>query len=86
MNKKREYNKSTGRKYTGPDGDYEKFQSSEKAKKERASRNKARREALREGKVHKYDDKDLHHVDGDPTNNSSKNKRVISRSKNRGMH
>lgn len=77
------YNKSTGRKYTGPDGDYEKFQSSDKAKKERAKRNKNRREALREGRVHKNDSTDIDHVDGNPNNNSKKNLKVISRSKNR---
>jgi hypothetical protein len=77
------YNKSTGRKYTGPDGDYEKFQSSDKAKKERAKRNKNRREALREGRVHKGDSLEIDHFDGNPNNNSKKNLKVVSRSKNR---
>lgn len=74
------YNKSTGRNYKR---DYDKFQSSEKAKKERASRNKARREAERTGRVHKGDGKDIDHVDGNPLNNTSKNKRVISKTQNR---
>jgi len=77
---KDKYNKSTGRNYKS---DYSKFQSSDKAKHERALRNKNRREALREGRVHKGDKKDIDHVDGDVTNNSKKNLRVISRSKNR---
>lgn len=78
--KKHTYNKSTGRDYSS---DYEKFQSSDKAKKERAKRNKNRREALKEGRVHKGDSTDIDHVDGNPNNNSKKNLRVISRSKNR---
>lgn len=74
------YNKSTGRDY---DSDYSKFQSSDKDKKERAKRNKNRREAIREGRVHKGDSNDIDHKDGNPNNNSKKNLRVISRSKNR---
>lgn len=60
--KRKPYNKSTGRKYGGPDGDYAKFQSSPKAKKDRAARNKARRELSKEGRVHKGDKKDVDHV------------------------
>lgn len=74
------YNKSTGRDY---DSDYDKFQSSDKAKKERAKRNKNRREALKDGRVRKGDSNDIDHKDGNPNNNSKKNLRVISRSKNR---
>lgn len=76
------YNKSTGRDY---DSDYSKFQSSEKAKKERAKRNKNRREALREGRVHKGDGMDLHHSDHNPNNNAKSNIKKISRSKNREL-
>ena len=39
--------------------EYEKFQSSAKAKAERASRNSARRSALKSGRVHKGDGKDI---------------------------
>lgn len=46
--------------------DYEKFQSSEKAKKDRAARNKKRRELLREGRVKKGDGKDIDHKNGNP--------------------
>lgn len=74
------YNKSTGRDY---DSDYDKFQSSDKAKKERAKRNKNRREALREGRVHKGDGYDLDHSDGNPNNNAKSNIKKIPRSKNR---
>ena len=84
MNKKRKpYNKSTGRNYKR---DYEKFQSSEKAKKDRASRNKVRREAEMSGKVRKGDGYDIDHII--PLKNGGskdkKNTRVRSRSANRG--
>lgn len=63
--------------------EYEKFQASEQSKKDRAKRNKNRRKALRDGKVSKGDGKDIDHVDGNPQNNSPKNLRVVSKSKNR---
>lgn len=63
--------------------EYEKYQSSEKAKKDRASRNKARRSALRSGRVHKGDGKEIDHKNSNPRDNSSSNLRVVSRSTNR---
>ena len=78
------YDKAHGRVYKGPDGDYAKFQSSEKAKKDRASRNKARAEATKQGKVKKGDKKDIDHKNSDPRDNSPGNLRVMSASKNRG--
>jgi hypothetical protein len=66
--------------------EYEKFQASEKSKSDRAKRNTNRRRALKEGKVHKGDDKEVDHVDGNPQNNSKDNLRVINRSKNRAKH
>ena len=63
--------------------EYAKFQSSTKSKKDRASRNKVRRAALRSGRVKKGDGRDVDHVDGNPRNNSKKNLRVVSKSKNR---
>lgn len=62
--------------------EYEKFQSSTKAKKARAARNKARRHAIAEGKVHVGDGTAVDHKDSTPTNNSSKNLRVMSAHKN----
>lgn len=59
------------------------FQSSKKAKKDRAARNKARREALREGRVHRGDNKEVHHVDSNPQNSSKSNLMVVSRTFNR---
>ena len=63
--------------------EYRKFHSSTAAKKDRASRNKVRRAALRTGKVRKGDGKDIDHRNGNPRDNRSINLRVTSRSKNR---
>lgn len=64
--------------------EYEKFQSSAKAKAERASRNSARRSAIKSGRVHKGDGKDIDHKDSNPRHNASSNLRVVSRKTNRG--
>lgn len=64
--------------------EYKKFQSSAKAKAERAARNNARRAALRKGTVHKGDGKDVDHIRGVEAGNSLSNLRVMSASKNRG--
>ena len=74
-----------GRKRTekGLEHEYKRFQSSKKAKKDRAARNKDRREALREGKVHRGDDKEIHHSDSNPRNDSKSNLRVVPRKFNR---
>lgn len=64
--------------------EYKKFQSSTKAKKDRASRNKARREAIKSGKAKKGDGKDVDHKNMNPRDNSKKNTRIVSKSKNRG--
>lgn len=62
--------------------EYEKFQKSDKAKKDRSARNSARRAAIRSGKAHKGDNTDVHHTTGNPRDNS--HTRVVSRSSNRG--
>lgn len=59
------------------------FQSSKKAKKDRAARNKARRQALREGKVHRGDNLEIDHKDSNPSHNAKSNLRVVSRTFNR---
>ena len=64
--------------------EYECFQSSAKAKAERASRNSARRAALKKGRVHKGDGKDIDHKNSNPTDNRASNLRVMSASANRG--
>lgn len=79
------YTTSDGKRKRTPAGvrhEYEKFQSSEKAKKDRSSRNSARRSAIRSGRAHKGDGKDVHHTTGNPRANSET--RVISSSVNRG--
>ena len=62
------------------------FQSSTKSKKDRASRNKVWRQLLRSGRVSKGDNRDVHHVDGNPRNNSSRNLHVTLRRYNRAKH
>ena len=64
--------------------EYEQYQSSAKAKAERASRNSARRAALKKGLVHKGDGKDVDHRNSRPTDNRASNLRVMSASANRG--
>lgn len=63
--------------------EYAKFHSSTASKKDRASRNKVRRQAEREGRVSKGDGKDIDHRNGNPRDNRRSNLRVTSRSSNR---
>lgn len=67
----------------GIEHELKRFQSSKKAKKDRAARNKARRQALAEGKVHRGDNLEVHHTDSNPRNGSKSNLRVVSRKFNR---
>ena len=67
----------------GVEHEYARYQSSKKAKRDRASRNTARRRAEREGRVHKGDGKEVDHIDSNPRHNSSSNLRVVSRRTNR---
>jgi hypothetical protein len=64
-------------------GDYEKYHASPRMIKERASRNKARGEAVKKGIVRKGDGKHIDHKDGNPMNNAPGNKRVLSAKANR---
>ena len=79
--KKRKYNKSTGRNY---ESDYKKFQSSPEQIRNRSSRNSARRIKINNGDAEVGDGQDVHHVDGNPQNNKTKNLRMTSPSRNRG--
>lgn len=55
----------------------------EKGKKDRASRNKARREAEKAGKVHKGDGREIDHKNFNPRDNRASNLRVVSKTVNR---
>lgn len=65
--------------------EYKKYQGTEKQKKNRAERNTARRRAMRAGKVHKGDGKDVDHVEPLSKGGSNKpsNTRVKSAHANR---
>ena len=63
--------------------EYETYHASKEKKKRRAQRNKARRQAIREGRVKKYSKKDVHHKDKNTANNKKSNLRILSRKKNR---
>lgn len=63
---------------------YELWDGTEEGKKKRAARNSARRSAIRSGRVHKGDGKDVDHKKGVSAGNSSSNIRVMSSSANRG--
>lgn len=63
--------------------EYKTQHASPEAKKKRASRNAARAEMAKAGKVRKGDGKDVAHKDNNPLNNSKNNLKVQSASKNR---
>jgi hypothetical protein len=65
--------------------EYKSFHSKPEEKKRRAERNSARRKMTAAGKVRKGDGKDVHHVNRKTSDNSAKNLRVMSRSKNRSI-
>lgn len=63
--------------------EYDTYHAKSAQKKNRASRNAARRKLTKEGRVHKGDGRDVDHVNQNPRDNSRKNLRVMSKSKNR---
>lgn len=63
---------------------YELWDGTEEGKAKRAARNSARRSALRSGRVHKGDNKDVDHKNGVSAGNGSGNLRVMSAAGNRG--
>ena len=66
--------------------EYAQYQGTEEQKKNRAQRNKARRELLREGKVHNGDGKDVAHVKAFDKGGTNKNGvRVEDANKNRSF-
>jgi hypothetical protein len=60
-----------------------KYEASEVQKKKRAARNKARRQMMKAGLVHKGDGKDVNHKDGNALHNVRSNWNVESQKKNR---
>ena len=67
------------------EAEYKNYHSKPEQKKNRASRNQARREAEASGKVRKGDGKDIDHKNGNPKDNSKGNLRVSSKSSNRSF-
>ena len=65
--------------------EYANYQGTDKQKKRRAMRNKARRMLEKKGKVKKGDGKDVHHKDGNPMNSKTSNLSVRNKSKNRSF-
>jgi len=65
--------------------EYKNYHSRPEQIKKRASRNAARRAALKSGKVKKGDNLDVHHRNGNPLDNSKSNLRAIHKSKNRSF-
>ncbi len=65
--------------------EYDNYQGKPEQKKKRAKRNAARAKMEKSGKVRKGDGKDVDHKNGNPKDNSSKNLRVQSKSKNRSF-
>ena len=63
-----------------------KYNSSPEQKKNRASRNAARRQAERDGKVRKGDGKDIDRSNMNPKDNRKSNLKVMDKSKNRAKN
>lgn len=65
--------------------EYKNYHSRPEQIKKRASRNAARRAAVKSGKVKKGDNLDVHHKNGNPLDNSASNLRAVHKSKNRSF-
>ncbi len=63
--------------------EYNDYHGTERQKKRRAARNKARRHMERSGRVSRGDGKEVDHKDFNPENNNSSNLRVIKAKTNR---
>ena len=63
--------------------EYRNYQGTGDQIKRRAKRNAARRLLIKKGVAKKGDNKDVHHKDGNPMNNSRSNLRIASKSANR---
>jgi len=65
--------------------EYDNYHSSERAKKQRAENNAARRKMEKAGKVSKGDGKDVSHKNNDTSDNRMSNLKAQSPSKNRSF-
>jgi len=65
--------------------EYDNYHGKPAQRKKRAARNAARRTLEKSGRVKKGSDMDVHHLDGNPLNNSPKNLRVMHQSRNRSF-
>jgi hypothetical protein len=65
------------------DKEYRDYHGTERQKKRRAARNKARRHMERSGRVSKGDGREVDHKDFNPENNNSSNLRVVKEETNR---
>lgn len=65
--------------------EYDNYQGTEQQKKNRASRNAARRKLAAGGAVKKGDGKDVNHRNGNPKDNSRKNLSVTTKTANRSF-
>ena len=65
--------------------EYDNYQGRPDQRKNRSSRNKARRKMVIAGRARKGDGRDVHHRDGNPKNNSLKNLTILGKSSNRRM-
>lgn len=63
--------------------EYDDYHGSERQKKRRAARNKARRHMEKNGRVHKGDGKEVDHKNYNAEDNSSENLRVVDKKTNR---
>ena len=63
--------------------EYNDYHGTERQKKRRAARNKARRHMERSGRVSRGDGKEVDHKDYNPENNSSSNLRIVKEKTNR---
>lgn len=66
--------------------EYNNYHSKPEQRANRSKRVLARRKMMKKGKVRKGDGKDVDHKNGNPQDNSDKNLRVLSKSKNRSMN
>ena len=65
--------------------EYANYHSRPEQIKKRSARNKARRLALKQGRVRIGDGLDVHHRDGNPLNNKSSNLTAMKKSSNRSF-